>query len=50
MFINEYGNENDPLVLRPGPGFQYCGYMAAHLKEYGEEIETFIRRQQNVLG
>ena len=36
------------LVIRPG--FQHCGYMAAHPKEYAEEIEAFIRRNQNVLG
>ena len=28
------------LVIRPG--FQHCGYMAAHPKEYAEEIEAFI--------
>ena len=31
------------LVIRPG--FQHCGYMAAHSKEYAEEIEAFIWRQ-----
>ncbi len=36
------------LVIRPG--YQHCGYMAAHPKEYTEEIETFIRRTKNVLG
>ena len=36
------------LVIRPG--FPHCGYMAAHPKEYAEEIETFIRRQNDVLG
>jgi len=36
------------LVIRPG--FQHCGYMAAHPKEYAEEIEAFIRRNRNVLG
>ena len=36
------------LVIRPG--FQHCGYMAAHPKEYAEEIESFIRRRQDVLG
>ena len=30
------------LVIRPG--FQHCGYMAAHPKEYVEEIEQFIGR------
>ena len=28
------------LVIRPG--VQHCGYMAAHPKEYAEEIEAFI--------
>ncbi len=36
------------LVIRPG--YQHCGYMAAHPKEYTEEIEAFIRRRQDVLG
>ena len=36
------------LVIRPG--FQHCGYMAAHPKEDAEEIEAFIRRNRNVLG
>ena len=35
------------LVIRPG--FQHCGYMAAHPKEYAEEIEAFIWRNRNVL-
>ena len=30
------------LVIRHG--FQHCAYMAAHPKEYVEEIESFIRR------
>ena len=30
------------LVIRQG--FQHCAYMAAHPKEYVEEIESFIRR------
>ena len=30
------------LVIRQG--FQHCGYMAAHPKEYVEEIESFIGR------
>ena len=30
------------LTIRPG--YQHCGYMAAHPKEYVEEIERFIRR------
>ena len=33
---------NAELVLRHG--YQHCGYMAAHTKEYVEEIEQFIRR------
>jgi pimeloyl-ACP methyl ester carboxylesterase len=33
---------NAELVLRHG--YQHCGYMAAHPKEYVEEIERFIRR------
>ena len=45
MFIHEYGSKDDPLVL-----FPTCGYMAAHSKEYAEEIETFLRRRQDVLG
>lgn len=36
------------LVIRPG--FPHCGYMAAHPKEYAEEIEAFIRRKPDVLG
>jgi len=36
------------LVIRSG--FQHCGYLAAHPKEYAEEIESFIRRPKNVLG
>lgn len=36
------------LVIRPG--YQHCGYMAAHPKEYAEEIEDFIRRKPDVLG
>lgn len=24
-------------------GYQHCGYMAAHTKEYVEELEEFIR-------
>ena len=91
MFINEYGNRNDPTVillapmmisgsdlygqmsqffqdsyhiiapdqglhgkaipvyilkaeLTIRPVYQHCGYMAAHPKEYVEEIERFIRR------
>jgi len=36
------------LVIRPG--YAHCGYMAAHTKEYTEEIESFIRRGQDVLG
>ncbi len=36
------------LVIRPG--YQHCGYMAAHPKEYAEEIEAFIRRKHDVLG
>ena len=30
------------LTIRPG--YQHCGYMAAHPKEYVEEIEQFVRR------
>ncbi len=30
------------LTIRPG--YQHCGYMAAHPQEYVEEIERFIRR------
>ena len=30
------------LAIRPG--YAHCGYMAAHPKEYVEEIEAFIRR------
>ena len=30
------------LTIRPG--YMHCGYMAAHLKEYVEEIEAFMRR------
>ena len=30
------------LTIRPG--YQHCGYMAAHPKEYVEEIEQFIGR------
>ncbi len=33
---------NAELAIRPG--YQHCGYMAAHPKEYVEEIERFIRR------
>ena len=33
---------NAELTIRPG--YQHCGYMAAHPKEYVEEIERFIRR------
>ena len=33
------------LVIRPG--FPHCGYMAAHPKEYAEEIESFIKRRQD---
>ncbi len=33
---------NAELVLRHG--YQHCGYMAAHPKEYAEEIEAFMRR------
>ena len=36
------------LVIRPG--YPHCGYMAAHPKEYTEEIEAFIGRGKNVLG
>lgn len=36
------------LVIRPG--FPHCGYMAAHPEEYTKEIETFLRRRQDVLG
>ena len=36
------------LVIRPG--YQHCSYMAAHPREYAEEIETFIKRKRNVLG
>ena len=36
------------LVIRPG--FSHCGYMAAHPKEYTKEIETFLKRRQDVLG
>ena len=36
------------LTIRKG--YAHCGYMAAHPKEYAEEIETFLGRQQNVLG
>ena len=75
MFIHEYGNKEDPLVLLLAPmmlsgenlyqlmhlyftdnyhfiapDFPHCGYMAAHLKEYAEEVEAFIRRRQDVLG
>ncbi len=31
------------LVIRPG--YPHCGYMAAHTKEYVEEIEAFIKKQ-----
>lgn len=40
MFINEYGDKNDPLF----------SYMAANPKEYAEEIEAFIWRKRDVLG
>ncbi len=30
------------LVIRPG--YPHCGYMAAHPKDYAEEIESFIKR------
>lgn len=36
------------LTIRKG--FAHCGYMAAHPKEYVEEIETFLRRRPDVLG
>ncbi len=36
------------LVIRPS--FRHCGYMAAHMKEYTEEMESFIRRKKDVLG
>ena len=32
------------LTIRPG--YQHCGYMAAHPKEYVEEIEQFIGRYE----
>lgn len=51
MLVNEYGNRNDPTVILLAPMmisgsdlYQHCGYMAAHPKEYVEEIEQFIRR------
>ena len=56
MDIREYGSGDDPrrLLLAPmlviRPGFQHCGDMAAHPKEYAEEIESFIGRRQDVLG
>ena len=58
MFINEYGDKNDPLVLLLAPmmvsgeelviwpGYQHCAYMAAHPKEYVEEMESFIGRRK----
>lgn len=36
------------LTIRKG--YAHCGYMAAHPKEYAEEIETFLGRQPDVLG
>ncbi|MBE6117542.1 MAG: hypothetical protein E7188_03210 [Erysipelotrichaceae bacterium] len=36
------------LVIRPG--YQHCAYMAAHPREYAEEMEAFIGRQRDVLG
>ncbi len=32
------------------PGYPHCAYMAAHPREYTEEMEAFIRRGQDVLG
>ncbi|MBE6128497.1 MAG: hypothetical protein E7185_04415 [Erysipelotrichaceae bacterium] len=31
------------LTIRPG--YPHCGYMAAHPKEYTEEVEAFIRKE-----
>jgi hypothetical protein len=31
--------EVKPVIRK---GYPHCGYMAAHTKEYTEEIETFI--------
>ena len=83
MFINEYGDKNNPLFLLLAPmmisgedlyqlmhpyferdyhyiapdqgghgkaGAYISADMAAHPKEYAEEIEAFIRRNRNVLG
>ena len=52
MFIYEYGDKNNPLVLLFTP-MMVSGeelYQPMHSKEYAEEIEAFIRRRQNVLG
>ena len=52
MFINEYGDKNDPLVLLLAP-MMVSGedlYQLMHPKAYEEEIEAFIRRRQDVLG
>ena len=50
----KYSKKTIPIYMPDAelaiPGFQHCGYMAAHPKEYVEEIETFLRRRQNVLG
>ena len=54
-FDRKYSGKTIPVYMPNAelvicPGFQHCGYMAAHPKEYAEEIEAFIRRRQDVLG
>ena len=52
MFINEYGDKNNPLFLLLAP-MMISGedlYQLMHPKGYAEEIEAFIWRNRNVLG
>ena len=48
MFINEYGDKNDPLVLLLAP--MMVSGEELYQRMHAEEIEAVIRRRQNVLG
>ena len=48
MFIYEYGDKNNPLVLLPAPVMVSGEELDQRM--HAEEIEAVIRRRQNVLG
>ena len=49
--LKEYLQKNDYTDVKPviRKGYPHCGYMAAHTKEYVEEMERFIAKEKGRL-